>query len=69
MKSTFWDVKTRKSVEAEVLECVTYDNGRSAFKAKTADGRNLTRFVSKEEAAKFNGGKACSGKKCGCKKK
>ncbi|MGN0866515.1 MAG: hypothetical protein ACI4SG_02405 [Oligosphaeraceae bacterium] len=67
MKSTFWDVKTRKSVEAEVLECVTYENGRSAFKAKTADGRNLTRFVSKDEAAKFDGKAPC--KKGCCKKK
>lgn len=63
MKASFWDVKERKNVEAEVKDCVTFANGRSAFKAVTEDGRSLTRFVSKEEAAKFKGG--C--KKC-CKK-
>ncbi len=63
MKAKFWDVKTRKEVETEVLECVTYDNGRSAYKGKTADGRNLTRFVSKADAAKFKGGKCTKCKK------
>lgn len=67
MKAKFWDVKTRKSVEAEVTECVTFENGRSAFKAVTKDGRNLTRFVSKEDAAKFNGKKCCT-KACGRKR-
>lgn len=67
MKAKFWDVKTRKSIEAEVTECVTFDNGRSAFKAVTKDGRNLTRFVSKADAEAFNA--KCPAKKaCKCKK-
>jgi len=49
MKSIFYDVKLREKVEAEVTEKVQYDNNRYAFKAKTSDGRNLTRFVGKEE--------------------
>ncbi len=52
MKMKFYDVKTRKSVEAEVTDKQTY-KGRSgvryAVKGKTSDGRNLTRFVSKAE--------------------
>jgi len=67
MKAKFWDVKTRENIEAEVLDCVTYANGRSAFKAKTADGRPLTRFVKADEAAAFKG--AAPAKKCGCCKK
>lgn len=50
MKATFYDVKLRKKVEAEVTEKVVYgDKGkeRYAFRAKTSDGRNLTKFVSK----------------------
>lgn len=49
MKATFYDVKERKKVDAEVTEKVKYDNNRYAFKAKTEDGRNLTRFVGKAE--------------------
>ena len=64
MKAKFWDVKNRETVEAEVIDCVTYANGRSAFKAVTKDGRNLTRFVSKDDAAKF----AKPAKACKCKK-
>lgn len=68
MKAKFWDVKTRKSVEAEVKDCVKFDNGRFAFKAVTKDGRNLTRFVSAADAAKFGPAKpAKPAKKC-CKK-
>jgi hypothetical protein len=51
MKDTFYDVKLRKKVEAEVVEKVTFgDPGklRYALKGKTPDGRNLTKFVSKE---------------------
>lgn len=51
MKHTFYDVKAKKKVEAEVINKVTYGkkgNERYAFKAKTADGRNLTAFVSKD---------------------
>jgi copper(I)-binding protein len=52
MKMMFYDVKTRQKVESEVTEKLTYDvNGqtRYAVKAKTSDGRNLTRFVSKAD--------------------
>mgnify|MGYP004179064647 CR=1 FL=1 len=51
MKHSFYDVKAKKKVEAEVTEKVTYGkkgNERYAFKAKTSDGRNLTAFVSKD---------------------
>lgn len=50
MKHSFYDVKAKKKVDAEVTEKVTYGkkgNERFAFKAKTADGRSLTAFVSK----------------------
>ena len=50
MKHTFYDVKAKAKVEAEVTEKVTYGdsgNERYAFKGKTADGRSLTAFVSK----------------------
>lgn len=52
MKTTFYDVKLRKKVEAEVTEKVKYGkpgNKRYALRAKTADGRNLTKFVKKED--------------------
>ena len=52
MKHAFYDVKEKQKVEAEVLEKVTYGkpgNERYAFKAKTADGRNLTAFVNKQK--------------------
>ena len=52
MKHDFYDVKEKAKVTAEVTEKVTYGkkgNERYAFKAKTADGRNLTAFVSKDK--------------------
>ena len=52
MTATFYDVKLRKKVEVEVTEKVVYgDKGkeRYAFRAKTADGRNLTKFCSKAD--------------------
>jgi hypothetical protein len=52
MKHLFYDVKAKAKVEAKVTEKVTYGkkgNERYAFKAKTADGRNLTAFVSKDK--------------------
>lgn len=52
MKATFYDVKNRQKVEADVTEKVVYgEKGkeRYAFKAKTSDGRNLTKFVSKAD--------------------
>ena len=51
MKHVFYDVKQKKKVEREVTEAVVYgtaERPRYAFKAKTADGRNLTAFVNKE---------------------
>ena len=51
MKAEFYDVKLRKSISADVTEKVVYGKEgqkRFALKAKTADGRNLTRFASKE---------------------
>lgn len=50
MKHNFFDVKTKTHVTTDVVEKVTYGvkgNERYAFKGKTADGRNLTAFVSK----------------------
>jgi len=52
MKETFFDVKLRKKVEAEVVEKVTYGQPgkeRYAIKGKTSDGRNLTKFVKKAD--------------------
>ena len=57
MRATFYDVKLRKKVEANVTEKVVYgDKGkeRYALKAKTDDGRNLTKFVSKVDFDKIN---------------
>lgn len=51
MNAEFYDVKTRKKIKADVTEKVTYGKGgrqRYAFRAKTKDGRNLTKFVSKD---------------------
>ncbi len=51
MKDSFYDVKQREKIEAEVTEKVTYGkpgNQRYAFRAKTKDGRNLTKFVKKD---------------------
>ncbi|MBN2417527.1 hypothetical protein JXO52_16950 [bacterium] len=52
MKDTFYDVKLRQKVQAEVVEKVTYGEPgkeRYALKAKTSDGRNLTKFVKKSD--------------------
>ena len=52
MKTVFFDVKTRKKVEAEVTEKVKYGKAgreRYAFRGKTSDGRNLTKFVKKSD--------------------
>lgn len=52
MNASFYDVKARKMINAEVTEKKEYTvNGgtRYALKAKTADGRNLTKFVSKAD--------------------
>ena len=50
MKATFYDVKMRKKVEAEVVGKKEYKvrgQMRYALKGKTDDGRSLTKFVSK----------------------
>ncbi len=50
MKASFYDVKQRKMIETEVVEKKEYEvNGgmRYAIKGQTADGRALTKFVSK----------------------
>lgn len=52
MNSTFYDVKLRKKVDAEVTERKEYSvNGqtRYALRGKTSDGRMLTKFVSKAD--------------------
>ena len=52
MKHAFYDVKAKKSVQAEVTAAVTYGSGtriRYAFKAVTKDGRPLTAFVKKAD--------------------
>jgi hypothetical protein len=52
MKAEFYDVKAREKITAEVTEKVTYGEGdkhRYALRAKTPDGRNLTKFVSKAD--------------------
>ena len=57
MKTKFYDVKLRKSVEADITEKVTYGkfgNERYAVRGKTPDGRNLTKFVKKADWEKIN---------------
>lgn len=57
MKATFYDVKLRKKVDAEVKEKVKYGkpgNERYAIRGKTQDGRNLTKFVGKADWDKMN---------------
>lgn len=52
MTQEFYDVKLRKKVTVKITEKVTYGQGnrlRYAFRAKTDDGRNLTRFASKAD--------------------
>ena len=45
VKATFYDVKKREKVEVDVSAKVKYANGRCALRAKTSDGRNLTKFI------------------------
>ena len=55
MAEKFYDVKNRESVEIDEssIKRTSYEgkNGqvRYAIRAKTADGRNLTKFVSKSD--------------------
>lgn len=51
-KASFYDVKARQQVEAQVSEKKVYgEKGREryALKGLTADGRSLTKFVSKAD--------------------
>ena len=54
-KITFYDVKVRQKVEISDSDVVkvtfTTKNGQTRYglRAKTADGRNLTKFISKSE--------------------
>ena len=71
MKWSFYDVKAKAKVEAEVTAKVKIEkNGRYAFKALTKDGRSLTAFVKEADwkKAKVDEAKTCA-KGCGCKKK
>ncbi len=55
MKASFYDVKKKEKVEVDVTEKKTYTvkgSTRYALKGKTADGRNLTKFVSKVDFEK-----------------
>ena len=56
MKHSFYDVKLKKKVTADVTKAVKYGKGtatRYAFKALTKDGHNLTAFVKKDDWDKF----------------
>ncbi len=71
MKWTFYDVKAKDKVEAEVTAKVKIEkNGRYAFKALTKDGRSLTAFVKEADwkKAKVDEAKACAKGCCGKKK-
>jgi len=51
MEAEFYDVKKREKVKTSVVEKKVYGEAgreRYAFRGKTSDGRNLTRFVSKD---------------------
>ncbi len=51
MKMTFYDVKSRQKVDAEVTDKKEYTSRgqtRYAVRGKTPDGRPLTKFVSKD---------------------
>lgn len=57
MKMKFYDVKTRQSIEADVVEKKQYESRgqvRYAVRGKTPDGRPLTRFISKAEYDKLS---------------
>ena len=52
MKTTFYDMKLKQKVEADIVEKVIYgEEGRKryAVRGKTDDGRALTKFVSKDD--------------------
>ncbi len=72
MKWSFYDVKAKAKVKAEVTAKVKIEkNGRYAFKAVTEDGRSLTAFVKEADWLKADVAepKACAKGGCGCKGK
>jgi len=70
MKVEFYDVKAKAKVKAEPVAKKQFANGRYAVLGKTADGRDLYRFVKKEDFDKCAAPvcKACC-KKAAAKKK
>ena len=57
MDYKFYDVKKKTSVTTAITECKVYGEGtrvRYAVCGKTADGRNLTAFVTKAVWDKAN---------------
>lgn len=60
MKISFYDVKIRQKVEVDDRNVVkvtfTTKNGQTRYglRAKTSDGRPLTKFISKAEWEKLN---------------
>ena len=72
MKAAFYDVKKREHVEVEIAFKKKTATGRCMIYGKTADGRNLPKFIKEDEyATKYKAvaeEKACA-KKCACKKK
>ena len=57
MKASFYDVKLKKTISAEVVDKQIFEgkNGakRYALKGKTTDGRNLTKFCSAADYMSF----------------
>ena len=70
MKVEFYDVKAKAKVKAEPVAKKQFANGRYAVLGKTADGRDLYRFVKKEDFDKCAAPvcKACAKKACAKKK-
>lgn len=61
----FYDVKARKKVKVPVVGKIVYgEKGREryALRAQTADGRNLTKFVSKADFDKSDAPVAAAAK-------
>lgn len=69
-KQEFYDVKAKAKVKADVVAKKQFANGRYAVLGKTADGRDLYRFVTKEAYDKC-AAPACAAKCCkkACAKK
>ena len=63
MKVEFYDVKAKAKVKAEPVAKKQFANGRYAVLGKTADGRDLYRFVKKEDFDEYRGNRHVSGRK------